>query len=1151
MMRSTGYFLVVALSLFAASSSHAQCTHNWTNAAGGDFEVGANWDVGFSPGPSDHACITLDAAYTVELNGVDSVDVLTLGADGNTNNQVLELGTSDSLKIASLSQIARSGVLELNRGAVFPSDTLVNGGLITVTGTTPGIIKGGIVRNDSLILLDGPPGGNLRLADDGGVDNYGVIELHNARDILFISNTDAPDTLRNQVGGEIVAIGDDAGDRADITAPMRNQGGEIRSEVGLLRIHNDQIIDSGILEADAGATIEFYDGTKIFTGLMTGSPDGDVKVASSADVVFQDTATFHMSGTGFELASWDGTGGVVHNLGFIRVTGFSGSTTVDGITFLNDSVFAMVQGEDLEFTNGARFENFATLRFEGNTPNFDDGGSPDSLINHSTGVIQRINGLTSEIHLPFVNYGGSIEVDAGSWFRFFEDTIIEDGSYSVGAGGRIAFVGAASHLFSGFFDGSGDGTFDFGSGTFSIPDSVTFHFPGGGAQAQGTTTWTGGGLVRNTGVFNHDGNFTNFMFIDSLTFVNDSLFSYIDGRIRLMDQGRFENDGELRVVGGLVFDNAEPTADSLVNMPNGSIVQTDAEISLFEVNFVNYGEIRLNDAATMRIWGPSEFRGGTYAAATGGTILIGDDDQTIPFSGLHGGFIEGVVELQADSIIIADSATFHFSGAGIDWIESVLSGPGLLRNKGAFWFNNSVNLTIDGLEFANDSLFSWKQNRDIVFVDGAFMNNSGLIDLPLSGIDFVAGTDADTLENAVGGEIRRPFGNTTFSVDVINSGILNAEAGTFFFTGYVENTPGGIFAGAGTINVTNADDFVNNGDVSPGTSPGILSFFTNFEMATATSNLVVDLEGTTAGTEYDQLSVSGTAEVGGDIDVTLGFIPSVGNTFQILTASSVSSCEFPDTVFVSSLPYSAAFEVNCNASDVTLEVVEVDSTVVFTGKAFLEGPFGAGTMSVDPIFEAAVPLSQPFSDALYDGSPLEHDSLESVSALPLEAVDWVQLSLRTGTDHTTEVPGSRRPAILLSDGSIVGLGSDTTFFGDVGAGSYHVVVRGRNHMAAMSATPIDFSDGVGEWDFTTGLSQAFGTTPMKELPGGVFGLFASDADFDGQSIANDFNLWLADTKVGATGYVQTDFNFDGQVTATDFNIWLLNTKSGAASEVPD
>ena len=95
-----------------------------------------------------------------------------------------------------------------------------------------------------------------------------------------------------------------------------------------------------------------------------------------------------------------------------------------------------------------------------------------------------------------------------------------------------------------------------------------------------------------------------------------------------------------------------------------------------------------------------------------------------------------------------------------------------------------------------------------------------------------------------------------------------------------------LLGGAGTINAE-----VNNssGVVSPGLSPGLLTVMggNTFTQAVA-GTLKIELGGLTAGTQYDQLAVSGIASLGGSLNVSLvnGFTPNPGDKFTILTCAS-------------------------------------------------------------------------------------------------------------------------------------------------------------------------------------------------------------------------------------------------------------------------
>ena len=80
--------------------------------------------------------------------------------------------------------------------------------------------------------------------------------------------------------------------------------------------------------------------------------------------------------------------------------------------------------------------------------------------------------------------------------------------------------------------------------------------------------------------------------------------------------------------------------------------------------------------------------------------------------------------------------------------------------------------------------------------------------------------------------------------------------------------------------------------MNPGTSPGILNIKGNF---TNTNVINVEIGGTGgAGVNpngHDQLLISGTANLGGALNVTLtnGFTPALGNSFLILDAGNITT----------------------------------------------------------------------------------------------------------------------------------------------------------------------------------------------------------------------------------------------------------------------
>lgn len=90
---------------------------------------------------------------------------------------------------------------------------------------------------------------------------------------------------------------------------------------------------------------------------------------------------------------------------------------------------------------------------------------------------------------------------------------------------------------------------------------------------------------------------------------------------------------------------------------------------------------------------------------------------------------------------------------------------------------------------------------------------------------------------------------------------------------------GGMLGGSGTIGGLTVND---GGVLSPGSSPGILHVKGNLSLALG-ANYLVELNGPTAGSEYDQTDVMGAVSLGNaTLSLVLGFIPADGTTFTII-----------------------------------------------------------------------------------------------------------------------------------------------------------------------------------------------------------------------------------------------------------------------------
>ena len=164
--------------------------------------------------------------------------------------------------------------------------------------------------------------------------------------------------------------------------------------------------------------------------------------------------------------------------------------------------------------------------------------------------------------------------------------------------------------------------------------------------------------------------------------------------------------------------------------------------------------------------------------------------------------------------------------------------------------------------------------------NGSLLADSGLLNLGTIALS-VASNIAGTVHNGQNALITTASGTTIFQGNVVNNGTIFTAAGGFsIFDGTVSGD--GSFAGPGTPMFT--------ATLSPGHSPGILSFANDADF-TGTSEINIELGGTTPGTQYDQVLVSGNAALaGGSLNVTLlnGFRPAQNEQFTVLGFGSRS-----------------------------------------------------------------------------------------------------------------------------------------------------------------------------------------------------------------------------------------------------------------------
>jgi hypothetical protein len=312
--------------------------------------------------------------------------------------------------------------------------------------------------------------------------------------------------------------------------------------------------------------------------------------------------------------------------------------------------------------------------------------------------------------------------------------------------------------------------------------------------------------------------------------------------------GSMTGSGTTRIASGAVVDI---TGDGRVSLGSGRVLDVRGTLNWADQTYI-LGS------------GPGS---GLYVGPGGLFDIRGDSSTYVPLRILSGGTLRksgGAFSTQIGTILknsgrievlsgnIGVTGPFrNFSGTTLAGGEYFLRGK--LRFFGANIVTNSANVTLDG---------------------------GGAIQDP-SGVD--AFTNFAT--NAPGASLTLQGGrNMTVPGLFRNEGTLVAKAGSTFSVANdaFANFSGGLLQGTGTIdaNVGSA------GEVAPGLSPGVLTILGNY-VQQSDGLLRVELAGTTPGTEYDRLVVSGFATLDGrlTIESAPGFLPPVGTTFEILSGT--------------------------------------------------------------------------------------------------------------------------------------------------------------------------------------------------------------------------------------------------------------------------
>jgi hypothetical protein len=778
--------------------------------------------------------------------------------DGVTLNGDLDLTGAPRRDLSVLDGLTLNGTAYLGNtagttlGVLWFSNTETFGGNATV-------LFGGTSAGSNLLFIPNPAttvtlGANLTVHGKNG-QLYGTY----SNDTFVNQGTIAADTA----GGTITVVAN-AGSWSNGGTVLASNGGTLSASTPTN--YSSGTLTGGTWQVFAGSTLRVTMSTGIVTNaatiLLNGANSNFYSASSGTTSAFAGFTTNANSLT-VQNGRMFTTAGDFTNNGTLTIgagstfsvsgnlTNFDG-TNLTGGTYVIAGMF--------QFTNANIQNNAATIVLDGSgAAQIIDQASNNGVANLSANAaggsftIQNARNFTSASDF---NNAGTLTIGSGSTFTV-TGNYTDTGTDSILSGGtlNLSLNGTSSGTVTnaGTLNLSAGGTYTVSgsysqSGAVNIPAGATLSLTGtftnfagntltGGTYfVAGTFQFQNANVVTNAATLVLDGSGGGGLIIDQNSnnglanlASNTGSFTLQNGA-SLTTAGAFSNAGTLAIGSGSTFTLSANGTSS------GSVTTA--------------GTLNLSAGSTLTVSG-SYSQSGTVNIPAGATLSLTGTFANFAGNTLTGGtyFVAGTFQFQ-NANIVTNAATIVLDGSGAGQIINQNSTNGLANlatntAAGSFTVQNGASLTTT-----------------------AAFSNAGSVTIGAGSTLTVAGTYTEASSPTLG---------TTLS-----GGTLTVTGG-----GQVNIQAGGVLGGSGTINA----NVTNGGLVNPGGTgaAGLLTLNGNYTQ-TANGVLNIEIGGTNPGTGFDQLVISGTATLGGTLNVSLinGFVPTSGTAFQILTFGSAS-----------------------------------------------------------------------------------------------------------------------------------------------------------------------------------------------------------------------------------------------------------------------